>query len=295
MYEFLLIGPLLLLFLLLIYHSYKVEGKRNTLLFFGSGLIFAFLRELIIGLTFPLYFGQFKIGPISPAIMLGWVFAFYLAHYFVRKLTSNTSLENHILVKICLGTFIVLGISLIMETTAPLLGWWSWKEGLLESLPSGTLILGAPIFVFIGWAITGATFLTIFYLFQAYDLKPKIILVNSLIFTIIMINFLIGNYFILNNPPIQFQLFYNLQFTFSLLILLAIYIKKRHLNSVYENILLFILYIFYEIQLCSGTLIFILNPFDLVYQIIFTAICVLYLAIILFPLRKVFSIVYKNL
>ena len=296
MYEILLFVPLLILFLLLVYHSYKTEGKQTTILFFSSALIFAFLRELIIGLTYPLYSGEFKIGPISPAILFGWVFAFYLAHYFVRKITSNTSIENHLLVKIGLGTCIVLGISFVMETTAPLqpLGWWSWNLD-LGSLPGGSLIFGAPVFVIIGWAFTGATFLTIFYLLQRYHIKPKTILVSSLLFIVFIVDFVVGNYFILFNPSVQFQLFYNLQFTLSLLIFLSIYIRKRHPNSIYENILLFILYIFYEIQLIFGTLVFILNPFDLVYQIIFIVISIIYLTVFIYPIRKVFSIVYKNL
>jgi len=201
MYEFLFIGPLLVLFLILLYHSLKIGGKKETLRFFGIAFIFSFFRELIIGSTYPLYFGSYRveIGPItlSPAIIFGWIFAFYLAHYFVQTLTTNTGVESHLLVKITLGAFVVLGISLVMETTAPLLGWWSWKTGLLESLPAGSLLFGAPIFVFVGWVITGVTFLTIYYLLQEYQFKPKIIFVSIGIFTIIMINFVIGNYNIL--------------------------------------------------------------------------------------------------
>jgi hypothetical protein len=204
MYEALFFIPLLILFLMLIYHSLKTEGTRTTLLFFGIALIFAFLRELIIGLTYPLYFGKFKIGPISPAIVLGWVFAFYLADYFVRKLTINTRFEKNLFVKISLGIYVVLGISLIMETTAPLLEWWSWKAGLLESLPPNALFLGAPIFVFIGWATTGATFLGIYYFIQQYPNKPKAVFFSSIIYAVIIINFVLCNYIILYNPALPF-------------------------------------------------------------------------------------------
>ncbi|MHA1276482.1 MAG: hypothetical protein ACTSQI_14535 [Candidatus Helarchaeota archaeon] len=204
MYEVLFIGPLLVFFLLLIYHSLKTEGHRFTLLFFGIALSFAFFRELIIGLTFPLYFGKFKIGPIGPAIVLGWVFAFYLAHYFIRSITTNTRFENNLVVKIGFGTFVVLGISFIMETTAPLLEWWSWKAGLIESLPPGALLLGAPIFVFIGWGITGASFFTIYYILELYEYKLKGILIDLVIFFVVISNFIICNYIILYGYPFTF-------------------------------------------------------------------------------------------
>ncbi len=292
MYEFLLIGPLSILFIVLIYHSFKIDGRRATLKFFLIGFIFAFLRELIIGSTYPLYFGNFRLqlGPIvlSPAIILGWVFSFYLAHYFVRKVTENTPVANHILVKVIIGSFVVLGISLIMETTAPLLEWWSWKEGLIESLPAGSLFLGAPIFVFIGWTITGATFFTIYYLLQEYKITPKLITISAIIFIVIMLNFVIGNYFILYNPPVEYQLFNQQSFQFIMLLFLAIYIKKRHSASIYENILLFILYIFFTIQMLSIIIVFLLNPIVLMVQIVFITISILYQIIIAVQILRIY-------
>jgi hypothetical protein len=204
MYEMFFIIPLLILFLLLIYHSLKTDGRRDTLIFFGIALIFAFLRELIIGLTVPLYFGKFKIGPIAPAIVLGWVFSFYLAHYFVRKVTGGTRFEENLIVRILLGTYVVMGISLIMETTAPLLEWWSWRLGLLASLPPEAVCLGAPIFVFVGWGLTGACFLAIYYIFQRYDYNLKALLINLTLFIVIMSNFVISNYIILYGYPLPF-------------------------------------------------------------------------------------------
>ena len=201
MYEALFIIPLFILFLILIYHSLKTDGNRTTLLFFGIALIFSLFRELIIGLTFPLYFGQFRIGPISPAIVLGWVFAFYLANYFVRKVTVKTRYENNLVVKVCLGTYVVLGISLIMETEAPLLEWWSWKPGLLAGLAPGSIFLGAPIFVFVGWSLTGAAFLAIYYVLQQYEYNLKSILISVAIYVLIMSNFIISNYVILYGEP----------------------------------------------------------------------------------------------
>jgi hypothetical protein len=295
LYEFLLIGPLLILFLLLIYHSVKTQGTRTTLLFFGLGLFFALLREIIIGLTFPLYFGKFKIGPISPAIVFGWVFAFYLAHYFAMKITTNTNVENHLLVNVALGTFVVLGISLIMETTAPILEWWSWKAGLLESLPPETLILGAPIFVFIGWTITGATFLTIFYLLKNHGIKSKTVLGSCLIYTIIMVNFVIGNYFILNPPPVQLDLFYQMQFTFILLILASFYIRKIYPSGLYENITLLVFFVFYAFQLGYWLIIFLVNSFEIAYQILFISFSILYLLVTVLEIRRIYPIIDKQL
>ena len=204
MYELLFFIPLCALFLILVYHSLKISGKRATLLFFGIALIFAFLRELIIGLTSPLYFSQYKIGPIPPAIVFGWVFAFYLGDYFVRRLTANTRFATNIVVKICLGTCIVFAISLIMETTAPKMGWWWWDPKLLTTLPLNAFVLGAPIFVFIGWATTGATFFALYYLFQQYNYTPKVIILGSILYSAIIINFIICNYILINNPPLPF-------------------------------------------------------------------------------------------
>ncbi len=204
MYEALFIGPLCILFLILIYHSLKMNGNRTTLRFFGIALIFAFLRELIIGLTYPLYFSHFKIGPIPLAIVLGWVFAFYLGDYFSRKVTTDTRFTNNIFMKNCLGTFVVFGISLIMETTAPLLDWWWWKEGLLESLAPEAIVLGAPLFVFIGWSTTGATFFGLYYLLQHYNYQPKVILLGAILYSVIMMNFVICNYLIIYHPPLPF-------------------------------------------------------------------------------------------
>ena len=204
MYEALFIIPLLVLFLLLIYHSLKTEGKRTAILFFGIALLFAFFRELIIGLTFPLYAGKFKIGPISPAIVLGWVFAFYLGNYFVQTLLTNTKFEKNLFVKISLGTYVVLGISFVMETTAPLLEWWSWKPGLLESLPPEAIVFGAPIFVFVGWGITGAAFFAIYYILEYYNYELKAILIDAVIYFMIMSNFIICNYIILYGLPFPF-------------------------------------------------------------------------------------------
>ncbi len=295
MYEFLLIGPLLVLFLILIYHALKTEGRRKTLLFFGLGLFFALLREIIIGLTYPLYFGKFKIGPISPAIIFGWVFAFYLAHYFATKLTARTHVENHLLVKVTLGTFVVLGISLIMETTAPLLEWWSWKAGLIESLPSEALLLGAPIFVFIGWTITGATFLSIYYLLTIHGTKSKTVLASCILYSIIMLNFVIGNYFILNPPAVQDDLFYQMQITFILLMLVSLYIRKVYSAGLYENITIFTFYVFYAFQLGYWLIIFLVNPFYLGSKILFISFAILYLAVVCLELRRIYPIIDRNL
>ncbi|MHA1265313.1 MAG: hypothetical protein ACTSRS_08785 [Candidatus Helarchaeota archaeon] len=200
MYELFFIIPLFFLFIILIYHSLMTEGRKETCRFFGAAFLFAFFREFIIGSTFPLYEGHFQIGPVSPAIVIGWVFAFYLAHYFNKMVLQNTRFEGNLFVKISLGTFVVLSISLIMETTAPLLGWWSWRPELLGKLPADAFFLGAPIFVFWGWAMTGAVFLIIHYLIEVFDSKIKVVLIDIILFALIMTNFLICNYILLYQP-----------------------------------------------------------------------------------------------
>lgn len=258
MYEYLLIGPLTVLFLLLIYHSLKTEGKRTALLFFGLGLIFALIRELVIGIVSPLYIGAFKIGPISPAVVFGWVFAFYLAYYSVSRLTFNTRFQENLSMKIFLGSFVVLGISLIMETTVPNppLGWWKWQID-VSAWPT---LFNAPIFVFIGWGFTGMVFLTAFYLVQEYGFKPKVILAILSLFTIAIGDFVIGNIFILSTS-VQGLFISTLIFSVFYIIILTIYTKKRNPKSVSENTLLNIYYSVFE-GFTVYTLVSILQNFS---------------------------------
>jgi hypothetical protein len=237
---YLLIGPLLVLFLLLIYHSLKTEGKRTTLLFFGLGIIFGLVRELFIGLICPLYSGRFKIGPISPAIVFGWVFAFYLAHYFATRITANTRLQGNFLMKVLLGTGVVLGISLIMETTAPnpQLQWWTWNID-VSNWPT---LFNAPVFVFIGWGFTGMIFLTTFYLVQEYGFSPKGLIAIFSLFAIGIGDFVAGNLFILPPTFVPGLFISMLIFSSLYLLIITLYIKKRHPKSIPENILLNIFY-----------------------------------------------------
>lgn len=281
MYEYLLIGPLTVLFLLLIYHSLKTAGKRTTLLFFGLGLMFALLRELIIGLPpFSLYSGQFKIGPISPAIVFGWVFAFYLGHYVATQLTSNTHLERNILVKVFLGTCVVIGISLIMETTAPVLGWWSWNEGLLESLPSGSPILGAaPYFVFGGWGLTGLIFLSIFYLVEELGFKRKVIIGIISLFILSMVNFMTFNFYILHPPLLHEFLSVRLIFQSLFIGMLAIYIKKRRPKATYENIFLNNVYTIFEVVVIYSFVNILQNPSPMPLQILYLSITLIIIGV----------------
>jgi hypothetical protein len=281
-YKLLLIGPLLVLFLFLIYHSLKTAGKRTALLFFGLGLIFASLRELILGLDqFSLYSGSFKIGPLSPGIAFGWVFAFYLGHYFATRLTANTHLEKNILVKVFLGTCVVIGISFIMETTGPVppLEWWSWNPGLLASLPSGSLILGAPYFVFAGWGITGCIFLSIFYLVQELGFKPKVIIAITCLFLLFLANFMVGNFYIMHPPSVPEFTSVRLIFTSLYLGMLAVFIKKRRTKATYENIFLNIAYTVFEGVGVYTLVYIILNPSSMPLQISYLAITLIVLGV----------------
>jgi len=281
MFEILLFVTIVVFLLVLIYYFIKIEGQKTTILFFSFGFIFSFLRELIIGLTYPLYEGKFQIGPVSPMIIFFWVFAFALAYYFVRKVTNSTRFEQNILVKTGLGTILFLALSLLMETTAPKLGWWEWLPEVQTTFTPENTFLGAPIFVFIQWAITGITFLTIFYLLQENlnrtgRLKPKIIFISLIIYIVIIINFIVGNYFIIYSPFIQIQTFYNIQFRLVLLILLEIYVEKRRKNAIFENFFYLILIIFYLNSLIFGISTFFLNPLDLLHDVLFIFITCFY-------------------
>ncbi len=275
MYEYLLFGPLIVLFLLLIYHSTKTEGKRNTIIFFGFGMTFALVRELVVGLICPLYSGKFKIGPISPAIVFGWVFAFYLGHAFASQITSKTHLKVDFLTKILLGTIVVVGVSLVMETTAsdPLLEWWTWNVD-VSMWPQ---LFNRPIFVFIGWGFTGLVFLTTFYILQESGFTPKSLLTIISLYIIVICGVTVGNLFI--QPPAFVHGFLIASLIFSSLyfVIITIYIKKNKSKSIPENVLL---NVFYSMACELIIVIFASVPFQplfLTITLIFLGVLVLFI------------------
>ncbi|NHI94674.1 MAG: carotenoid biosynthesis protein [Candidatus Lokiarchaeota archaeon] len=233
MFEILLIVPLTIFFIFIILHSLSDKGAKKTLIFFGYALIFSFIRELIIGTFAPLYegSGSFKIGNISLVIVLGWVFTFYLAKYFSQLITENTKFHNALLIRVALGTFFVVGISLVMETSAIQLEWWRWRSEVLPFITLENSLFGAPYFVFVGWGITGFVFLCTYSILFERERNFKSISFSILLIGLMLLNFLIGNFFILNPTPALIILIHSIVVQTLIIFFLFLYYKsiERHL------------------------------------------------------------------
>ena len=249
MYEVLLVFPLTIFFILLVLHSYSQDGARGTALFFGYAIAFSFIRELVIGTLAPLYegSGSLKIGNVSFAIIFGWIFTFYLSNYFVRTLVENTRFEKSLLIRTSLGTFLVVGISLIMETSAIQLDWWHWLPEVLPQITPNNSLFGAPYFVFIGWGITGFVFLCTFNMLNEREHDVKNIMTIVIMISLMLVNFVIGNFFIINPPPPLITVIHSIVVQTGILLFVFYYYK-----SIEKHVLLTILLFIIELWLISS-------------------------------------------
>jgi hypothetical protein len=145
-------------FLLQIIHSLLTKGWKFTLEFFGVGLIFGFLREYLYFnfahiYEFPDLPIQFMNVPIF--IPIGWVFTFYLAYEFVKKLVKPKTAQDYkdfIIFAMFFSSFICIPI----ETVAMNMHWWS----LLSFLINDNI---APFGLMGGWMYTSLIFFYIYF------------------------------------------------------------------------------------------------------------------------------------
>jgi hypothetical protein len=89
MYQDLFLYPAIGAFVLLILHSWKVRGRRFTLLFFIGGFAFGFVREFFYANFKHLYNYSglsIKIFGVPPVIPLGWMFTFYIGLCFAERI-----------------------------------------------------------------------------------------------------------------------------------------------------------------------------------------------------------------
>ena len=86
-------------FTLLIYHSILTNGKKYTIVFFGGGFIFGFVREWYMATFAETYaFPQMPLQILGVPIFIpiGWVFAFYLGAEFTKRLIIPKSKEGRL-------------------------------------------------------------------------------------------------------------------------------------------------------------------------------------------------------
>ncbi|MHA1310151.1 MAG: carotenoid biosynthesis protein [Candidatus Helarchaeota archaeon] len=294
MFELLLVIPLSIFFILMIINSIIIDGLKNSFLFFGYATIYSFIREFVINSIAPLYegSGNLKIGNVSLIIVFGWIFTFYLANYFANQITKKTKYEHSIFTKTCIGTFLAISISLVMETSAIQLGWWHWRPELLGKITPSNSLFGAPYFVFIGWGITGFVFLFTYYLIKNNSFSIKNLLIICLLDSLMLINFIVGNSFILNPPPIIFNLFYSFIVQSIILILLYHYYnyQKKNIFITIILIILIIWMIFNSIIMIIYTSLVIIVDMSYIYQLLFEIIVLLYFIY----LDKKLIQIYKN-
>ncbi len=116
----------LIAFILLIIHSLKKNGWKETVIFFGFGFIFGLIRELIYRTFFVNYaFNEMPLQLFGTplTIIFGWIFTFYLGYALcVNFIDVNTSHAHVQLIIFC--AIFSSTICFSIETTAMYMGWW---------------------------------------------------------------------------------------------------------------------------------------------------------------------------
>ena len=116
----------LIAFAFLILHSLKYRGPRETLIFFGYGFLFGFIREIVYRTLFNNYSVSdipLQILGVPLAIIFGWLFTFYLGYCFCEKffvLEKESEYMRLIVSCAIFSSYICFSI----ETAAMYMGWW---------------------------------------------------------------------------------------------------------------------------------------------------------------------------
>lgn len=120
------IVSVLIAFGFLVLHSIKHRGARETLIFFGYGFLFGFIREIVYRFLFKNYSVTdvpLQILGVPVAVIFGWLFTFYLGYCFCQKfLVLEKESEYMRLIVLCaiFSSYICFSI----ETAAMYMGWW---------------------------------------------------------------------------------------------------------------------------------------------------------------------------
>jgi len=165
--------PVFIATVLLVIHSWLFRGRRNTILFWGGGYIFAFAREfmyqnMIVAYTFSGV--SLKLFNVPLTIPMGWLFeaytSLYLAQFFIGADLTTTTVGNlrisardygkRVLPIIALACVITSTVTCAIENVATRMHWWQSEAG-GEGINPGW-ILGHMFTVF--WLLTLLMYLT---------------------------------------------------------------------------------------------------------------------------------------
>ena len=111
---------------LLIIHSVKYRGIKETLIFFMFVLLFGLIREVIYATFFKSYsFGETPLqimgAPVVP--IFGWMFTYYLGYNLCEKLIDQEEKSDYPRLMVMSAIFSSY-ICFSIETVALYLGWW---------------------------------------------------------------------------------------------------------------------------------------------------------------------------
>ncbi len=173
MYRPLFTYPVLIATGLLILHSWLFRGRRNTLIFWGAGYLFAFARELMYQnfLSNYRFSGtDLKILNVPVTIPMGWLFEAYTSLYVAQFLIGADAATmaagearitardygTRVLPVLALACVVTSTITCAIENVAVRMHWWATKGGGYGMSPGW--VSGHMFTVF--WLLTLLVYLT---------------------------------------------------------------------------------------------------------------------------------------
>lgn len=125
---------------LLVWHSWRTRGRTATLAFFIGGTVFGILRGNVVsaickhlsatGQDTKPYVpqGDFfpHVGNESFQIVIGWLFAGYLAWTLSEFVLTRIGRQDRLFPTLGLSALFMCCIGYCMETAATRVGWWNW-------------------------------------------------------------------------------------------------------------------------------------------------------------------------
>ena len=133
---------------LLVFHSWRRRGGRVTAAFFIPGILFGVLRGNVVHYIMVLlsdtgaatrpYLPQNPIlpdiGHASIQVVIGWVFAGYLAWTLAEYVLRRVQLQKRLFPTVAFAALFMSAMSYCMETTATRVGWWYWEMSTVDRI-----------------------------------------------------------------------------------------------------------------------------------------------------------------
>ncbi len=148
--------------LILVYHSYRINGKKETIWLFIYLFVLSFVRELIVkGLTAatdkPMPFvasgnlGNNVFG-VNLVVVGGWVFTTYISYVLAVEMRRRVFPSSNCFMTIALVPLFTSAISYCNEVTGIRIGLWEWEYQ--SGLPMKWIPFDWPFNAFEGWSAT---------------------------------------------------------------------------------------------------------------------------------------------